>query len=1027
MTAPIQPTTLPDSLGRVLSPEEFMQARGMTPTALQSAKFPQIPPVAQDATHAGPADPNPNAKPLTGLPRILTQYVAEPILDHPIATIMTAGIPGGTLVAGGLMAKDIAEYAGQKAAELQMTPEQRKVAEADPNRIPGERAAVEAVMLGAAPLVKGVFGRLGETINRVRGKAPTDLLEPTTPAADVGATVDATATPATPVDEGTPPPSPPVPAQAAIQGHVARVTDAWKTMFSPATRSPEALQAANILRATTGEMAANYEQAAYKLDEFRRAIEPLPESDKLGFIDAIEGGRSQPSPEFQEAANTIRTILDNAREDIQNLGTGKLDNFIENYFPHIWTDPDRAADAFAIMGGKRPMEGPKAFLKARTIPTTLEGMELGLTPVSTNPVDLTLLKLREMQRYVMAHQSLSEMQDAGLVKLVRAGDIAPDGYARIDDNVATVFGPRQGAVSLPADANIAPEDVGVPGRRIMGQYWAPEPVARVVNNYLSPGLRGNALYDAYRGAGNTLNQAQLGLSAFHLMFTSMDASVSRAALGLEYIASGKPIEGLSELASAPVAPVTNLRLGARIRSAYLNPEGASPDMLALANAVKEAGGRVRQDSFYQNSAPERMIAAWRAGEYGKATALSLPALFEYAAKPIMEHIVPLQKLGVFGDLAQKALADLPPEASLAERRAALSDAWDSVDNRMGQLVYDNLFWNKTFKDLAMASVRSVGWNIGTIRELGGGLLDAGKMAGDAAKGNEVALTHRAAYVMALPITVGLYGALYQYLRTGQAPSELKDYFYPRTGDTDPDGNPERVQIASYMKDFFAYRNHPWETVQHKMSPILSTVYEMLQNEDYYGDEIRNPHDPLVTQVAQEAKYMGEQVMPFSWRNMQEGSARGDMSTATKLGNWFGITPAPRDVVRSDAQNLMAEFLAERGMSGATPEDAEARQTRAQILSALRGHSDIDLNAAVTDAIERHQLTSPQLAQLLKRAGTTPAQERFKRLTAAQAIEVFKRSTPREKALFAEALIAKVERMSASNDMPISTDESDEGP
>jgi hypothetical protein len=30
-------------------------------------------------------------------------------------------------------------------------------------------------------------------------------------------------------------------------------------------------------------------------------------------------------------------------------------------------------------------------------------MAMGLQPVTTNPVDLTLLKLREMQRYYMAH------------------------------------------------------------------------------------------------------------------------------------------------------------------------------------------------------------------------------------------------------------------------------------------------------------------------------------------------------------------------------------------------------------------------------------------------------------------------------------------------------------------------------------------------------------------------------------------------------------------------------------------------
>lgn len=1001
------------SLPRILSPDEFAHAQTLTPKGLSQANFPVVPPVfaPKDAVKTS----NPNAQPdkgtpQTGMARILTQYVASPIMDHPLLGVGTTVTPGAGLVMGGLMAKDIGEYAIQKYHEVQSGVEA-------PNRIPGERAAVEAAMLGIAPLVHGAVKAAGKATDvsagmmesgaaGLSGKPPVSL---TPTSADVAASGGGERLSGIPLSTET---------KGIIARHVDAISDAFQKVVAPAGRTPESKQAANILRATTGEAAAQYEQAAFKLDEFRRAIEPLPDSDKLGFIDAVEGGRSQSSPEFQKPADIIRETLDNARDQIRALGTGKLDHFIEDYFPHIWSDPERAADVFGEMGGKRPMEGTKSFLKERTIPTTLEGIEAGLTPVSMNPVDLTLLKLREMQRYVMAHQSLNEMKDADLVKFVRAGDMAPDGYTRINDKIATVFGPRKGAVTLPEGANVEPGDVSVPGMRIMGEHWAPEPVARIVNNYLSPGLRGNAIYDAYRGLGNTLNQAQLGFSAFHLGFTSMDASVSRAALGMEYIASGvrnpsaaNVAKGLRELISAPAAPVTNAMLGKRIRAAYLNPEGASPDMLALANAVKEAGGRVRQDSFYQNSAPERMVKSWRAGAYGKATALSLPALMEYSSGWLMNHVVPMQKLGVFGDMAQKVLADLPPEATLAERRDALGKSWDSVDNRMGQVVYDNLFWNKTFKDLSMASVRSVGWNLGTIRELGGGIGDILGVGKDVLTGKaaEAEMTHRAAYVAALPLTVGFYGAVYQYLRTGEGPSELKDYFFPKTGEVDADGNPERVQIASYMKDLFAYAGDPWSTVKHKVSPILATTYEMLQNEDFYGDEIRNPEDPAVKQIKQEADYIAKQTLPFSIRNIQENKNRGDQSNATKFGNWFGITPAPRSRVRSDAQNLMADYLKHKAPGGATPEDVEVRKTRAEILAGLRGNKGVDLTDAITNALERHQLTPPDIATLMKRAGMTPAQEKYKRLTLPQAVEVFKVATPREKALFSEALLAKVER------------------
>jgi hypothetical protein len=198
-------------------------------------------------------------------------------------------------------------------------------------------------------------------------------------------------------------------------------------------------------------------------------------------------------------------------------------------------------------------------------------------------------------------------------------------------------------------------------------------------------------------------------------------------------------------------------------------------------------------------------------------------------------------------------------------------------------------------------------------------------------------------------------------------------------------------------------------VKHKLNPVLSTTYEMLQNADFYGDMIRNPADPFVKQIGQEAKYIAQQVEPFAFRNMSEQSKRGDQSAVTKIGSWFGITPAPRNEVRTEAQNRMMEYLAERKMTGSTPEDAEARQTRSEILRGMRGNSDVKLGQAVSDAIERHQLTADGVVQLLKRAGLTPAQEQFKRLTLAQAVDVFKRSNRHEKELFAEALLNKVMR------------------
>ena len=110
-----------------------------------------------------------------------------------------------------------------------------------------------------------------------------------------------------------------------------------------------------------------------------------------------------------------------------------------------------------------------------------------------------------------------------------------------------------------------------PGQVVLGHWYAPEPVARVVNNYLSPGLTHSAIgpfFDVYRGAGNLLNIAQLGLSAFHLTMTALESAVSKVSVGVQKIGSGQFGEAARDFASAPLAPALALRGGAELRHAY---------------------------------------------------------------------------------------------------------------------------------------------------------------------------------------------------------------------------------------------------------------------------------------------------------------------------------------------------------------------------------------------------------------------------------------------------------------------------
>ena len=169
-------------------------------------------------------------------------------------------------------------------------------------------------------------------------------------------------------------------------------------------------------------------------------------------------------------------------------------------------------------------------------------------------------------------------------------------------------------------------------------------------------------------------------------------------------------------------------------------------------------------------------------------------------QPLMGALVPRAKLGVLP--TSHRLAGAQPGRDHEQLSEAMTQFQDSVDNRLGQLNYDNLFWNKVAKDIAFVTTRSVGWNLGTVRELGGAFVDSASAIKAIAQWTTPQLTTRMAYAIALPVITAEIGAVITYLYTGQPPQQLLDYFYPPTGKTTNDV-PDRIAIPGYMKDVIA--------------------------------------------------------------------------------------------------------------------------------------------------------------------------------------------------------------------------------
>lgn len=128
--------------------------------------------------------------------------------------------------------------------------------------------------------------------------------------------------------------------------------DQVKAMLSPPSMGKEAEVAAGIARERKAELAQKTVQARAKFDEMRKQMDKLSKPESLTFIDNVERGVGQPSPEFQSTADNLRSEFDKRVAQVRALGTGKLEHVIQDYFPHLWKDPDAGVSWYARILGK---------------------------------------------------------------------------------------------------------------------------------------------------------------------------------------------------------------------------------------------------------------------------------------------------------------------------------------------------------------------------------------------------------------------------------------------------------------------------------------------------------------------------------------------------------------------------------------------------------------------------------------------------------------------------------------------------
>lgn len=611
------------------------------------------------------------------------------------------------------------------------------------------------------------------------------------------------------------------------------------------------------LRAATGDLALKTSQEGRSAADSVKFFAKQKTGDNLNFIQKISSGVKQDSPELQKAAQGFRTQFE---QDYQLAKELKPDlPHLDNYFAQsgIWKDPKQAED-FAKRFQTPSLGGKPGALEQRSFPTIYDGIKAGLQVKEANPAVIALNNRASLLKAKMAQDFLEEQSAKG-----------------IDPSI----------------------------------------VQRTLDRYLQPGLQGSDVYKSAKDAAYALNNLQLSLSGFHVAGTALNATFSEFSNGLQDVLRGHPLQGAKSIVGSTVAPLKYILNGNQILK-DLRAGNITKDISNIA----EGGGRIGTQFDYQSSGLRKSLDEIHSGQAIKGIAAAPLRAVSDVAKPVMEWWVPRIKAGATKALIDRKVAELGSGASQEAIRAAEAEAIDSIDNRFGQLVQDNLFWNKKVKDISKVLMRSPGWNIGTVREVGGGAKDLLMPSTYKALAKGQGISERSSYTLSLAAGTALIGTALSYLYTGKGPSSPIDYFYPKTGKVDKNGNNERVSLPTYAKDIFAFAHDPVQTAANKANPLISEGMQVASNKDYYGNQVRNPNDSLATQAKQAGKYLVKSNLPFS---ISSSSQRVDKGLSTKVQSFFGLNPAPGYVTKSpfeqQVQNKLTQALGNKPL---TPEEQD---------------------------------------------------------------------------------------------------------
>lgn len=777
-------------------------------------------------------------------------------------------------------------------------------------------------------------------------------------------------------------------------------------------------------------------QVAYVVDRtgeaFQKMFDSMSKPDQVTFVDRVKLGEDQPTPELEEAARFIRKVDAEAWEGLDDAakqaGVKNPVKWLDNHYRVMWKKiPNSGVTRGGTGGGRAPLRGSRGMAKQHTLETMSEGIEAGGEPYSYNPIVNLKTALADIWKYTTALKLWAWGKQNHFVEFVRGPfPKLPEGMVWVNDSIADVWFPAESGEGL------------VHG----GRYAAEEGFGRLLNNFLSKDhIRATRTGRTLMWIKNWTTQLELALSLFHGVFETAETVGSGIGVGLSKMYNrgilkgdvGAFMQGMADVIKSPATPVTIATLGAKFREMagrpdefWQTPEGRAflqihPDARDIIGYLFSGGFKpIEIEADWKNASIRAFMDSLRdlksgsSSNYVGAGLRAFPAASEFLMKPLFDVYIPNLKIGQFVVEMREALRqnnlkygasgyyidragrrhDRPTNAELARK------IWRLVEDRFGELNYDTLFWNQTFKAAMQLLFRSVTWKLGSIEAFGGAFAGQGKEFINAFKERRAPELHRnMAWLFGIFLLTAALGTIISVALGKHKPKNATDLVFPRI---DPDDPRVRVSLPTYFKDLVHAVHSPTGYVKASLAGWIGRVAELLSNKDYYGVQVRDTDAPATKQAIQMGAHTAQGLLPFSIRGYKNLSSSQE-NTLRKMLAVIGINPAPRYIGQTPAERKVEEFWqGQRSETGIKPEQFEAQKAKRELVAKLRKGQ----NPSISAALQAGTIKPRDVTYLYKRASMGPLAAGIDKMPLEDAEKVYAKASPEERAQLAGIIARK---------------------